>query len=143
MGSVPIGFDPGLLALKQRGHVSQGLRRDQAFEGRQPVLIITRPVVRYAAIGGGLEFIGKRGGPLFPGEIALLGEPDSKGECLRLQRSAKTGPPVSRGNRGNAARRSAWGMDSGWLKVVVPHLYIYRIAWRGLLAPQLTRGEAN
>ena len=89
MGSVSIGFGPGLLALEQRGHVSQALCCDQAFEGHQPVLIITRAVVRFASISGSLEFIGKRGGPLFPGEIALLGEPDSKGERLRLPRLGK------------------------------------------------------
>src|SRR6266571_6066512 len=48
------------------------------------MLIVMRAVVGLAAIGGGLEFVRERSRPLLPGEIPLLGELHSEGECLRL-----------------------------------------------------------
>jgi hypothetical protein len=59
------------------------------------------------------------------------------------QGSANTGSPSSRGSRGSAWRRSGSKLDSGALKVVVPHVEIHGIAPRGLLPPQLARGEPH
>lgn len=48
------------------------------------MLVVMRPVVRLAAIGGGFELFGERCGPLFPRKVALLGKLDGKGKRLSL-----------------------------------------------------------
>src|SRR5947209_4660981 len=57
--------------------------------------------------------------------------------------SANTGPPSSRGMRGNPASRSLDNFGSGVFKVVVPHVEMNGVALRGLFAPELARGKAN
>src|SRR5260370_20723598 len=56
------------------------------------MLIVMRAVVGLAAISGGLEFVRERSRPLLPGEIPLLGELHSEGECLRLPGLGKYRP---------------------------------------------------
>jgi hypothetical protein len=34
-------------------------------------------------------------------------------------------------------------MESGWLKVVIPHIHVDRVARRRLLSPQLERSKAH
>jgi hypothetical protein len=34
-------------------------------------------------------------------------------------------------------------MESGWFKVVIPHIYIHAISLRRLRAPQFARGETH
>src|ERR1700732_2356102 len=53
------------------------------------MLIVMRAVVRFSAIGCGLEFVRKCGRPLLPGEMPLLGELDGKRERLGLPRLGK------------------------------------------------------
>ena len=54
-----------------------------------------------------------------------------------------SGSPWSRGNRGSAWRRSDSVIELGALKVVFPHVEIHGIVPRGLLPPQLPRGEPH
>ena len=84
MRRVAIGFGPGFLARGERGGIGQSFFRRQALESGEPMMIVARAVVGLAAIGGGFEFRGQRGGPFLPGEIALLGKPDGERESLRL-----------------------------------------------------------
>ena len=108
------------------------------------MFVVTRAVVGLAAIGGGLEFIGECCRPFLPGEMPLLGELDGERECLGLPGLGEN-RPILRRAAGAAAlsRRSVPESGSGWLKVVVPQIDIDGILRRGLLAPQLARGEAH
>ena len=92
MRSVSVGFGPGFLAREERRRIGQTLGGDQALERGQPVFVVARTVVGFTAIGGGLEFVRQRGGPLFPGEMPLLGELDRERERLRLPRLGKHRP---------------------------------------------------
>ena len=58
--------------------------RDQAFQRRQPMLVVMRAVVGLAAIFGRLQLGGQLRRPFFPREVALLGELDGERESLRL-----------------------------------------------------------
>jgi len=86
---MPIRFGPGFFACEQRGGIAQALGGDEAFESDEPVFVVMRAVVWFATAGSGLEFIGERGGPLFPGEMALLGKFDGQSESLGLPRFGK------------------------------------------------------
>lgn len=140
---VPVGVGPGFLSCEHRGRISQALGRHQALKSRQPVLIITRAVVRFAAIGCGFEFLRECRRPLFPSEMTCSESLTARANDCASQGSAKTGPPGSRGSRGNSAGRSASGMVSGRLKVVLPHVDEDGIARRSPLTPQLSHGKAN
>ena len=56
------------------------------------MLVIMRPVVRFTALDGGLEFIRQRSGPFLPGEISLLGKLDGERKRLCLPRLGKRWP---------------------------------------------------
>ena len=58
------------------------------------MFVIARTVVRFSAPGGGLQFVGETGRPLFPGEVPLLGELDREREGLRLPRLGEHWPAV-------------------------------------------------
>src|SRR6516165_3766393 len=58
------------------------------------MMVIMRAVVGFTAIRGGLELGGQRRGPLFPGEMALLGELDGQRERLGLPRLGENGPAL-------------------------------------------------
>src|SRR5713101_2135511 len=92
MRGAPMSFGPGLLAREKRRRISQARGHDQALESRQPMVIVSRAVVRLTATGGGLEFIGERGRPFLPGEIPLLRELDRERESLGLPRLGKHRP---------------------------------------------------
>src|SRR5262249_26523079 len=89
MWSVPVGIRPRLLAGEKSLPVTQALFRNEPFESRQPVFVVTRAVIGLTSIGGRLQFVSKRGGPFFPGEVALLGKFHSHRECLGLPRFSK------------------------------------------------------
>lgn len=86
---MPIRFGPGFFACEQRDGIAQTLGGHEAFESDEPVFVVVRAVVWFATAGSGLEFIGERGGPLFPGEMALLGKFDRESESLSLPRFCK------------------------------------------------------
>jgi hypothetical protein len=77
--SMSIGFRPRLLALVHGFAIGQALFGHQSFQGREPEFVIAATVIRLAAVVGGLQFIGERGGP-FSGEMPLLGQLDREGE---------------------------------------------------------------
>ena len=68
------------------------------------MVIVTRAVVGFAAVGGGFQFVGQRGGPLFPGEMALLRKLDREREGLRLPRFGKDGSALIARQCGRAQR---------------------------------------
>jgi hypothetical protein len=112
----------GLLAGAHLGRHAPWLfniARD-AFESREPIVVVMRAVIGLATIARGFEFIGKRAGPFLPCEMSLFEELDGQSERLPSHGSANTGPPESRGRRGSATMRSARAARSGRLKVVVP-----------------------
>src|SRR5262249_51543819 len=57
--------------------------------------------------------------------------------------SANTGPPSSRGKRGDDAKRAAASLASSGLKVVLPHIDVEGVVRRRGLAPQFVRGKTN
>src|SRR5215475_4115455 len=77
---------PDWLISKSRG---QTFRGHQTLQRGQPVLVVARTVIGFAAIRGGLEFVGQRSCPLFPREMPLFREFDGQRECLRLPRLGK------------------------------------------------------
>src|SRR5258708_34196136 len=81
-----IGVGPGFFADQEGGGIAQAPGDDEALESGEPRMIVARAVIGLATIGRGAEFAGERGCPLFPGEVALLGKFDGKGEGLRLPR---------------------------------------------------------
>jgi len=58
------------------------------------MLVIMRAVIGLTAIDGGLELVRKRGRPLFPGEMTLLGKFHCERKCLSFPRLAKYRPAV-------------------------------------------------
>src|SRR5258708_16504730 len=88
---VPVGISPGLFAGQHLVGIRERLRRDEAFERRQPMLVVTRAVVWRATIRRRLEFIGQRSRPLLPREVALFGKPDGEREGLGLPGLGKNG----------------------------------------------------
>jgi diguanylate cyclase (GGDEF)-like protein/PAS domain S-box-containing protein len=58
---VAVRVGPSLLTREQRRRIGESLGRDQALESRQPMFVVTCPVVRLAAIGRGLELGSERG----------------------------------------------------------------------------------
>ena len=108
------------------------------------MIIVMRTVVGFPAARGGIELVPKRGCPFLPCEISLLRELHRERECLSLPRLGKHRLPLPPATAAAAlARLSNSGIGSGWLKVVVPQIEIDGIVRRGLLAPQLARGEAH
>ena len=98
-----VGIGPVFFAGEQGGRIGQAFGCDESLKGGQPVVVVVGTVVGLAAIGCRLEFGGERGGPFFPGEMALLGELDRKGERLSLPRLGKRCQPDSAAKRGQPA----------------------------------------
>ena len=86
VGCVAIGVGPLDFSREELGLVRQLFGSDQAFERRQPMLVVVRALVWLSAIRRGSQFIGKRGCPFLPGEMALFGKPHREGEGLGLPR---------------------------------------------------------
>jgi hypothetical protein len=128
VGRVAIGVGPLVFSREEFGRARQLFGGDQAFERRQPVLVIVRAVVGFSAIRRRLQFTGKCGCPFFPGEMALFGKSHGEGEGLGLPWLGEDGTPSSRGSRGKSDRRSELEIRSGSLKVVIPHVDMNRIA---------------
>src|SRR5438034_1015871 len=61
--SMPVSVGPSFLAREQRRRISQTLRRDQALQSCQPMVVVMRAVVGLTTAGCGLELIGERLGP--------------------------------------------------------------------------------
>lgn len=97
MGRAAIGFRPRVFACVECRQVSEAFGRDQALEGCQPMMIVTRPVVGLAAPGGGLEFSGESGRPFLPGKVSLIRELDDEREGLRLPGLGKYRPALIAG----------------------------------------------
>src|SRR5207244_1254362 len=88
---VPISVSPGLFAFQQRARIGQALGRDEAFEGGDPMLVVVRPVIGLAAIGGSFELARERRSPFAPREMAGVGQLDGERERLRLPRLLEHG----------------------------------------------------
>src|SRR5262245_33045463 len=69
---MPVRVGPFFFARRHRRGVGQSFFGDEAFERGEPVMVVARSVVVLAALGGRLDFVGERGRPLLPREIALL-----------------------------------------------------------------------
>jgi len=91
VGGVTVGIGPGFFASEKRRRISQTFCGEEALQGREPVVVIMRAIVAFAAVGGGFELDGERGGPFLPSEMALLGEFHSQGESLGLPWFGKDG----------------------------------------------------
>src|ERR1700722_20418295 len=94
VGSVPVSAGPCFLPTRESRRIAQALGGDEALQRREPMLVVMRAIVRLAAIGGCLEFVCERGGPLFPSEMPSLGKFHSERERLRLPGLAKDGPAI-------------------------------------------------
>jgi hypothetical protein len=57
---VSIHIGPGFLARLQLRTIHQPFGGDQAFESREPIVVVMRAVIWLATIGRGFEFIGTR-----------------------------------------------------------------------------------
>jgi hypothetical protein len=86
-----IGVGPGFFASKHLVWSGKPFRSHETFERSQPVFVVGGTVVRTATIRRGLEFIGQRGRPLFPGEVALSGKPHGQRKGLGLPGLSKDG----------------------------------------------------
>ena len=84
VGSVPIGIGPGLFASQHGCGIEEPFNGDQPLKRCQPMIVVVRTVIGQAPIGSGFEFIGQSRGPLFPGEVPLLGELDCQSKRLCL-----------------------------------------------------------
>src|SRR5579863_591850 len=89
---MPVSIGPCFLASSERPRIAQAFGSNEPLQSREPMLVISRTVIRLTAIGGGLQFIRKRGCPLFPGKMPLLGKFHGERECLRFPRLAKYRP---------------------------------------------------
>src|SRR5262249_41916564 len=58
--------------------------RNQAFERGQPIVVVVRSIVDVAPCCRRSDFVGQRRGPLFPGEVTLLGKFHRHRKRLRL-----------------------------------------------------------
>ena len=76
------------------------------------MVIVARAVIRLAATGSRLEFVGECGCPLLPGKMPLLGEVDGKRECAGLPVFGKYG--LARDARQARQRREEIGF---WCKI--------------------------
>jgi hypothetical protein len=65
---VPVRIGPCFLARVQLRTIRQPFGGDQAFESREPIVVVMRAIIGLATIGRGFEFIGKRAGPFLPRE---------------------------------------------------------------------------
>jgi hypothetical protein len=86
---VRAGTLPGVAGARESVRIGEALRRDDAFERGEPMM-----VVGFAGIGiaGGLRFLdlaAERGGPFFPGKHAALVERQSERKGLRFPRLTK------------------------------------------------------
>jgi hypothetical protein len=91
VGRAPIGFSPRFFARQHCRRVREVFRRCQTLQSCEPMVVVARAIIGLTAIRGGLQFIRERGGPLFPGEMPLLGKADGEREGLRLPRFGKDG----------------------------------------------------
>src|SRR6202011_5051562 len=66
VGRVAVGVCPCFFAGKERVGLAQAFGDDQALESGEPMMIVARAVIGFAAIRCGFELGGDRGGPLFP-----------------------------------------------------------------------------
>ena len=82
MRGATICFGPGIFASEKRSGVAQTLSGGEAFESREPMLVVMRTIIGLASIGCGFKFVSERGCPFLPSEIASLGKFD--GECKGL-----------------------------------------------------------
>ncbi len=81
---VTIRISPGFFASEERRRIGQTFCGEKALKSRKPVVVVVRAIIGVAAVCGSLEFAGERGGPFFPGEMALLGEFHGESEGLGL-----------------------------------------------------------
>src|SRR5260370_30205910 len=89
-----MGCGPGFFASEKRSGVAQSVSGDEAFESREPMLVVMRTIIGLASIGRGFEFVSERGGPFLPSEIAPLGKFDGECEGLGLPGFGKDWPAL-------------------------------------------------
>src|SRR5262249_37087972 len=106
-----IGFGPGFFAGEHLVWIRERLRSDETFERRQPVFVVARAVVWVTTIRRGLEFIGQRSRPLFPGEVALGGKAHSERKGLGVPRLGEDRTSVVAGERWQRGEAVAIGLQ--------------------------------
>jgi hypothetical protein len=92
VGSMPIRVRPSSFTRQQRDFVTEALFYDQPLERREPTMIVTRTVIRLAAVRIGLDLVRKRSGPFSPGEVPFSGQANCQRERPRLPRFGEHGP---------------------------------------------------
>src|SRR5258706_3041263 len=80
---VKVCVGPGFLALVQLRAAGETFCRHELFQSREPMLVIMRAIVGFAALGGHFEFVRERCRPFLPGKVAMLGEFHRERESLR------------------------------------------------------------
>src|SRR3954471_23253517 len=80
------GTIPGGATRLERGLAGQALLGREPLDRREPVAVIGRAVIRVARALRALDLLGKRRGPLRPGEQPAGVEGDRDRESLRLPR---------------------------------------------------------
>ncbi len=58
MRRVPIGVRPGLFSREDCRRIGKAFRGHETLERGEPVFVIARAIVRFTAIGSGLELFG-------------------------------------------------------------------------------------
>ena len=81
---VSVCVRPRFPAGEQSVGIGQLLRRNHTLERGQPMFVVAGPVVGFASVGGGLEFVRQCRRPLFPREVPLFGQLDRHREGLCL-----------------------------------------------------------
>jgi len=143
VGSAPVSLGPRFFPGEHRGLVREVLFGHQTLESREPMVVVVRAIVGLTAIRGGLQLIDERGRYSFQVKCRCADSRTASAKACACQGSAKTGPPSSRGGRGDSARFSGPGKESGWFEVVIPHINVNRVPRRCLLSPQLARSKAH
>jgi hypothetical protein len=102
-----IGVGPGFFASKHLVWIGKSFRSHEMFERGQPVFVVGGTVVRVATICRGLEFIGQRRRPLFPGEVALSRKAHGQRKGLGLPGFGKDGTAFVARERGQGSEAVA------------------------------------
>ena len=143
MRRVAIGVGPRFFPRQHFALIRESLASDQMFQRRQPMLVVARAVVRFAPIGGGLEFLGQRSRPLFPGEMALRGKPYCQRKGLGLPGLREDRTALIARQRGQRRQSLGSAAKSGMLEIAIPQVNVNGIARRGIVAPQFARRKTN
>src|SRR5215467_4357415 len=115
MRCVAIRIRPRFFSRKHCCRIGKTLGGDQALKGGEPVFVVVRTIVGLASVSCRFELFGQSRSPLFPSEIAQLGEFDGESKSLCLPRFGKD---RSLGITRQGRKRCKTFRRNTWLKLV-------------------------